>query len=134
MNGPHDPMLQPLVADAPAAGHVYLLAALRPIHMGGSGEQLFDLGLAHPDALVNLLSRLSSANTASTSELVACVKTLLAITRAVSSRSYVIAAARTSSSGRLAASISAMRASSSDFLVMGALEVVELQFDHGGQA
>lgn len=61
--------------------------------------RLTDLSQLSAGELAALLSALSSANTASTSELLGAVRMLAAIARAVRSRSYVLMAMSTSESG-----------------------------------
>lgn len=90
---------------------------------------LIDLTLAHPSVLNALAAAHKCENTANTSELLGVFKTLCAITKAVRNRSYVIAAALTSESGRLSASISSTLPSNAvldSFIVFDLLEVVEI--------
>lgn len=127
-------------ADFIFPGSVFFQDRLRAACISGSEIALFDLGMAHPDVFSFFASAHSSENTASTSALVGVLNTLCAITRAVCKRSYVVAAAMTSESGKLAASISSTLPSNAvlvSFIVMGALEVVEINWEltsEGGAA
>lgn len=116
------------------SGRVYFLSERRRVGGAPGAEALLDFSLAHPDVIATELAVHSSENTAKTSALVGAVKTLLAITAAVTSRSYVVAAARTSESGKSAASIAAhlaLNSATRSFLVMGALDVIEVCSDSG---
>lgn len=99
-------------------------------------EVLFELTRAHPLLLEELAAKHNCSNTRSTSELLGVLKTLCAITKAVRNRSYVIAAAVTSESGRLSASIAQTLASNvvlDSCIVCDCLEVVEITW-HDGNA
>lgn len=125
-----DPRVAPLLIDSFKPGRVYGLALVRSAGSTDSAERKLDLSRAHPDVRAHLASAMSSENTASTSALLGSFNTLLAITEAVRNRSYVIAAAVTSESSKLSSSIAFTRASKSEFVVMGALAVLEITFDH----
>lgn len=109
-------------------GHVYWSVKMRGPGLRTTNVYTLDLNTAHPDVLASLAQAHSSENTASTSELLGFVKTLLAITKAVRNRSYVVAAALTSQSGNLSSSICEILSSNNlpSFVFMGCLEVVEI--------
>ena len=125
-----DRRIAPLLVESIEPGGVYAIALVRDEGTAVRRDRMIDLSRAHPDVLAALASAISSENTANTSALLGSLRTLLAIATAVRNRSYVIAAAVTSESGMLSASISSTRASNALFIVMGALEVAELSFDH----
>lgn len=112
---------------------VFAIATKREAYSSAAQQVWLDMCRAHPDVLAAFAARHSSENTASTSALLAVLNTLCAITKAVRNRSYVIAAAVTSESGSLSASISSTLESNavlSSFLVMGAIEVVEINWEY----
>lgn len=119
-------------------GRVYLATRMRQPFERTASPVLLDLGLAHPCVMEALASSHSSANTCRTSELLGAVKTLLAMATAVRSRSYVVAAAMTSESGRFMASITDTLLSKafvgSSFIALGSLDVVEIAFSKEGGA
>lgn len=113
-------------------GRVYLATKHRRLYTREPEAVLLDLTTAHPDLLAREASAHSSPNTASVSEVLGAFSTLIAMARAVSNRSYVIAAAVTSESGRSSESICRTLASNgvvaASFFMCKALQVEELDF------
>ncbi|WP_462387254.1 VapE domain-containing protein [Acidovorax sp. Q11] len=106
----------------PEAGAVTLFALTRPPYAARPSLEPTRLDQTSDGALVDLLSAASSANTATTSELVGAVRMLAAMARAVRNRSYVLMAADTSAAGAPAfcmASSRVSKASVKSFTAMG---------------
>jgi hypothetical protein len=122
-------LIQAARVKAPTPQRVFFITQDRCYGKTDSESVMVDLSQAHPKLRNELAAVHSCENTASTSALLGMFKTLCAIAAAVRNRSYVIAAASTSQSGKLSASISSTLPSNAvldSFIVFDLLEVVEI--------
>lgn len=117
-----------------SAGTVSYITPTRPPYAAQPVMEPTRLDQLSDAALADLLSSASSANTATTSELVGAVRMLAAMARAVRNRSYVLMAADTSAAGAPAFCIASSRvskASVKSFTAMG-LSVWEVDLSGDG--
>jgi len=124
-----DPLIQAARVAQPTPQSVCFKTYARGYGQTTVEDVLVDLSQAHPKVRNALAASHSCENTVSTSALLGVFKTLCEMAKAVRNRSYVIAAASTSQSGKLSASISSTLPSNAvlnSFIVFDLLEVVEI--------
>lgn len=118
----------------PRAGRVTLITRSRAPYASVPTWTAVELDQASDTDLPALLSQASSANTASTSELLGAVRMLCAMARAVRNRSYVLMAASISDPGALPLLIDASRVSKASVMSFTVIGLSVWEIDLGGNS
>ena len=115
-------------------GGLFFARLSRPPYAAEAHLILTDLNQSSAADIARLLSSLSSANTASTSELLGSFRMLAAMARAVRNRSYVLMEASTSEAGAPDLLIAASRTSNSSIMLFTPMGLTVFEVDTSGHA